>query len=171
MNNKEGKLAGRRFAMLLEDGFNNEEFELTRDIAKNEGARVDVVSSGNLEVKPYAESNANRNKPVQVDSSHTDKSTYDGLVIVSGVIDHSQMAENEEIKAFINREFEAHTPIVAIGSGEKILEDAGVFESAHSPKNSEDTKSFVRAQGVMFAKDLGDKKAFSDEFVDFLSKS
>ncbi|MFZ6051641.1 DJ-1/PfpI family protein [Halocola ammonii] len=169
--NKEGKLSKKRLAILLEDGFNNDEFELTRDIAKNEGARVDVVSSGNLEVKPYAESNAKRNKPVQVDSSHTDKSTYDGVVIVSGVIDHSQMAENEEIKAFINREFEAHTPIVAIGSGEKILEDAGVFESVDSPGKSESTKSFVRGQSVMFAKDMEDKKAFSDEFVDFLSKS
>lgn len=170
MNTKE-KLSKKRVAMLLEDGFNKDEYDFVREMAEGAGAHVDVVSSGNLEVTPYGESNANRSKPVQVDSSHTEQSTYDGLVIISGVMDHSKMAENEEIRSFIDREFEAHTPIVAIGSGEQVLEKTSVFEAISSPVDGDESENIVRSQSVMYVKDLGDKKTFSDEFIDFLSQT
>jgi hypothetical protein len=168
---KEQKLADKRIAILLEDGFDKDEYQLVRDIAEGAGAKVQVVSSGNLEVRPYEESNANRSKSVNVDSSHTEESTYDGVLLVSGKIEHSQMAEKDAIKSFIEREFEAHTPIVAVGSGEKILENTDVFQEIGAPRNGEDTNSIIRSQDVMYAKTLKDEKKFPDELIDFLTRS
>lgn len=163
-------LKDKRIAVLLNSGFSEDQLDLIEGIVKNSGGKIEVVSADNKEVRPFAKTNANRSTEVDVDAGFSQDRTYDGVIIPDGVLDQTELTEDNSMKHFIEREFEAHTPIVAIGSTAKALEDTQVFSAIKRPEAGNSESKVIRAQDVMYVKEIKDDKAFSNQLLDFLNR-
>lgn len=120
------KLAGKRIAILVEEGF--EQIELTRpkEALEREGAKVSVVSPQKGKVKAWNTTKWGIKVKVDVPLASAKAEDFDALVLPGGVMNPDKLRRNEWALQFVKAFFDAGKPVAAICHGPWTLIDAGV---------------------------------------------
>lgn len=121
----DGRLQGRKVAVLATDGF--EQVELTKPLeALNEaGAEVHVVSPKGGRIQGYNHHDKGDQIPVDRELAQANAADYDALVLPGGVINPDQLRLEETAIDFIREFVRSEKPIAAICHGPWTLIDAG----------------------------------------------
>ncbi|MGA0605394.1 type 1 glutamine amidotransferase domain-containing protein [Phenylobacterium sp. VNQ135] len=124
----DGRLQGRKVAVLATDGF--EQVELTKPVEalKNAGAEVHVVSPKGGQIQGYNHHDKGDQVPVDRELSQVSAQEYQALVLPGGVINPDQLRLEEQAIDFIRDFVRAEKPIAAICHGPWTLIDAGAVD-------------------------------------------
>ena len=112
-----GKLQGRKVAVLATDGF--EQVELTKPVEalKAEGAEVEVVAPKGGQIQGFNHHDKGQTVPVDRELSQADAATYDAIVLPGGVINPDALRLEPKAIDFIRSFAQAGKPIAAICHG------------------------------------------------------
>jgi len=122
------KLAGKRVAIITENGF--EEVELTKPLEalKNAGANVQIVSPQQNKVKAWDHDHWSIELPVDVQIDAANPEEYDALVVPGGVLNPDKTRINEKCIAFVKHFLNAGKPVAAICHGPQLLIETGLLK-------------------------------------------
>jgi protease I len=122
------QLAGKRVAIITENGF--EEVELTSPLQalKEAGAHAQIVSPQSDKVKAWDHDHWSQELPVDVQIDSANPEDYDALVVPGGVLNPDQARTNEKCIAFVKHFLEAGKPVAAICHGPQLLIETGLLE-------------------------------------------
>lgn len=123
-----GKLNGKRIAMVVEDGFEQEELLRPKQAFEEAGAKVNVVSPRAGKVKGWKHGRWGDSVPVDVGLDDARADDYDALVLPGGVMNPDKLRRNESAWRFVQAFFAAKKPVGAICHGPWTLIDAGVID-------------------------------------------
>ena len=128
MSFKNGKLSGRRVAVLVDDGF--EQVEMTEPVKalEDEGAETYIVSPAGRKVKAWNFKDWGDRYSVDVPLESADASMFNALLLPGGVMSPDKLRKNKMALAFIREFFFSGKPVAAICHGPWTLIDAGVVE-------------------------------------------
>ncbi len=119
-------LSGKRVAILVADGFEQVELDQPRAALDAAGAKTQVVSPAQGQVK-----GVNHDKPaagakvdVALDSAKAED--YDALLLPGGVMNPDTLRTEKKAVAFVRAFFEAGKPVAAICHGPQVLIEADV---------------------------------------------
>src|SRR5437764_1048299 len=109
-----GRLDGKRILILATNGFEQSELEVPRDRLKKAGAKVDVVSPENGEIKGWDMKDWGR--PVKVDRalSEARENDYDAIVLPGGQINPDLLRVNLEALKLIKAFYDAGKTVAAV---------------------------------------------------------
>lgn len=115
----------KRIAILSTHGFEQSELEKPRDLLREAGFHVDVVSPEAGPIKGWQ--GKDWGSPVDVDVQLADASPddYDALVLPGGVINPDTLRTNADAMAFVQAFDKAGKPLAAICHGPWLLAEAG----------------------------------------------
>lgn len=122
------KLAGKRVAIITENGF--EEVELTSPLQtlKEAGAHVQIVSPQKDKVKAWDHDHWSIELPVDVQIDSANPEDYDALVVPGGVLNPDQERKNERCVAFVKHFLDKGKPVAAICHGPQLLIETGLLK-------------------------------------------
>jgi protease I len=119
-------LAGKKVAILVEDGF--EQIELTdpRLALEAAGAQTLIVSPRPNHVRGWDTTDWGQEFPVDVPLVKADADDFDALLLPGGVMNPDKLRTNPLALQFVRAFFTAKKPVAAICHGPWTLIDAGV---------------------------------------------
>jgi protease I len=122
----EGKLAGKKVAILAADMFERVELEKPRKALEDAGATTEVVSIHGGEIQGF--DHFEPANAVKVDRTVEEVSVdeYDALLVPGGVGNPDQLRGDENAVAFVRGFVAAKKPLAVICHGPWILVEAGV---------------------------------------------
>jgi protease I len=122
------KLAGKRVAIITENGF--EEVELTSPLQalKEAGANAEIVSPQQDKVKAWDHDHWSQELPVDVQIDSANPEDYDALVVPGGVMNPDHARTNEKCIAFVKHFLNAGKPVAAICHGPQLLIETGLLK-------------------------------------------
>ena len=121
-------LNNKKVAMLVADGFEQVELLDPRKALDAAGARTEVVSPSDGQVKGWNHTDWGENVAVDKALDQADEQEYDALVLPGGVMNPDQLRRNPKALAFVHGFFEHHKPVAAICHGGWTLIDADVVK-------------------------------------------
>jgi protease I len=123
---KSTQLNGKRFAILVADGF--EQVEMTEPLKALEeaGGRADLISPNSDKVNGWEHTDWGNEFKVDVPLSRARAEDYDGLVLPGGVMNPDKLRINTQALDFVRAFFDAGKPVAAICHAPWTLIDAGV---------------------------------------------
>lgn len=123
-----GKLDGRKVAVLATDGF--EQVELTEPVKalQAEGAHVEIVAPKGGQIQGFNHHDKGQQVAVDRDLSQADASSYDAIVLPGGVINPDALRLEPKAIDFIRSFALAGKPIAAICHGPWTLINADAVE-------------------------------------------
>lgn len=122
------KLAGKRVAIITENGF--EEVELTSPLQalKDAGANAQIVSPQQEKVKAWDHDHWSIELPVDVPIDAAKPEDYDALVVPGGVLNPDKARLNEKCIAFVKHFLDTGKPVAAICHGPQLLIETGALK-------------------------------------------
>lgn len=171
-------LKGKRIAMLVENGFEQEELTRPKRHLEENGAEVHVVSPAGKTVKGWKHTRWGDDIPVDRSLAEARPDDYDMLVLPGGVMNPDHLRRNEKALAFVRAFFEQHKPVGAICHGPWTLIDAGVVKGrtlTSYPSIQTDLKNaganwvdeeVVVDRGLVTSRKPDDIPAFNDKLVE-----
>ena len=123
-----GQLEGKKIAALVEHGFEQSELLDPKAALEKAGARVEVVSPQQGEVKGWKHTNWGDTVTVDRGLDQADAASYDGLLLPGGVMNPDKLRGNPKAIAFIRAFVTAGKPIAAICHGPWTLIEAGAVK-------------------------------------------
>lgn len=122
------KLAGKKVAFLLTDGFEQVEFTKPWAAIKDAGATVELISLEKGKIQGY--NHADKADTFNVDKTINEVKAedYNGLVLPGGVHNPDTLRTNKKAVAFVRDFFKQHKPVAAICHGPWTLIEAGVVD-------------------------------------------
>jgi protease I len=123
-----GKLDGRKVAVLATDGF--EQVELTKPVEalRAEGAQVEIVAPKGGQIQGFNHHDKGQQVPVDRELSQADASSYDAIVLPGGVINPDALRLEPKAIDFIRSFAQAGKPIAAICHGPWTLINADAVD-------------------------------------------
>ena len=121
-----GPLNGKRVAILVADGFEQEELTGPQEALKSAGAETDIVSPADGKVKGWAATKWGKKFKVDVPLAEAQPEHYDALLLPGGVMNPDKLRRDEVALAFVKAFFDMGKPVGAICHGPWTLIDAGV---------------------------------------------
>ncbi|HEY9361644.1 MAG TPA: type 1 glutamine amidotransferase domain-containing protein [Chitinophagaceae bacterium] len=120
-------LAGKKVAILTENGF--EEIELTSPKKELEaaGAMVQIVSPQKEKVKAWDHDHWSIELPVDINIDEADAKQYDALLIPGGVMNPDKMRMNKKCVEFAQHFLETGKPVAVICHGPQLLIETGMI--------------------------------------------
>jgi protease I len=119
------KLTGKRFAILATNGFEQSELEEPKKALEAAGARADVVSLNQGQIRGWRHTDWGNSVAVDVPIERANSDEYDGLVLPGGVINPDKLRMDPEAVDFVRAFVAAGKPIAAICHGPWTLINAG----------------------------------------------
>lgn len=113
----ENKLANKRVAIVVADGFEESEFKKPLEALKDAGAKVDVISPKAGKVKAWAHKDWGNEYEVDKTIDSVKASDYDALVLPGGVMNPDQLRTNEDVVKFATEFMSSGKPVAAICHG------------------------------------------------------
>ncbi|RAU84038.1 type 1 glutamine amidotransferase domain-containing protein [Pontibacter arcticus] len=108
-------LAGKKIAVLVEEGFEQEELTKPMEALKEAGAEAHIISPNkNSEIKAWQHTDWGDSFKIDKKLSEVQPETYDGLLLPGGVMNPDKLRVNKEAVAFVNSFMEAGKPVAAI---------------------------------------------------------
>jgi len=120
------ELQGKRIAILATDGFEQSELTEPRQNLEQAGARTEVLSIKEGEIKGW--NHTDWGEKIKVDRlvSAANPADYDALVLPGGVINPDKLRTNESAVDFVRRFANSGKTVAAICHGPWTLVEAGV---------------------------------------------
>ena len=122
------KLSHHRVAILVANGFEQEELTRPREALEAAGAVTELVSPEDGKVKGWEHTDWGDEFDVDVSLDDADPEAYDALLLPGGVMNPDRLRRNEGALAFVRAFFQAGKPVAAICHAPWTLIDAGVVE-------------------------------------------
>jgi|SRR6266508_1479338 len=119
-------LNGKKIAILVTDGFEQVELTEPKRALEQVGARTQIVSPANGNVKGWNHTEWGDQFPVDVPLERANPNDYDGLLLPGGVMNPDKLRMNKQAVQFVRAFFDAGKPVAAICHGPWTLIDAGV---------------------------------------------
>jgi len=119
-------LTGKKVAILVANGFEQDELEKPREALKEAGAKAEIVSPNDGTVKGMKHTKAGRALKVDVPLAEAKPEDYDALLLPGGVQNPDTLRMDERAVSFVKSFFDAHKPVAAICHGPWTLVEAGV---------------------------------------------
>ena len=111
------KLTGKRIAILATNGFEQSELEEPKKALEAAGARAEVVSLHQGQIRGWQHTDWGSSVSVDVTIAKAHSDDYDGLVLPGGVINPDKLRMDPEAIAFVRAFVESGKPIAAICHG------------------------------------------------------
>lgn len=124
----DGKLQGKKVAVLATDGFEQVELEKPVEALKAAGAEVEVISPKAGQIQGFQHHDKGRVVPVDRELGDARADDYDAIVLPGGVINPDALRLEPTAIAFIRAFAQAAKPIAAICHGPWTLIDAQAVE-------------------------------------------
>ncbi len=140
-----GALAGKRVAVIIEEGFHDGETTKPMEFLRDHGAEVTVVGIGPGELKAY---NSDVRVNVEKSISEVSPDDFDALVIPGGR-SPSVLRQNDGITGFVSSFAATNKPIAAICHGPQVLISAGLMSGRRSTGFPEIEEELTEA-GALF---------------------
>ena len=121
-------LDGKKVAILVADGFEQEELTEPRDALEDAGAKTFIVSPAGEKVKGWKHRKWGTSIAVDVPLSEARSDDYDALLLPGGVMNPDKLRRDETALEFVRGFFDAGKPVAAICHGPWTLIDAEVVE-------------------------------------------
>ena len=128
MNHEETNydLTGKRIAILVADGFEQDELLKPRAALEDAGAETEVVSPCEGKVKGHKHHRPGRSVKVEVPLQQARSEDYDGLLLPGGVHNPDTLRMSTEAVDFVKSFFQSGKPVAAICHGPWTLVEADV---------------------------------------------
>jgi protease I len=120
------RLEGKHIAILATDGFEQVELTDPKKILEQAGAKVDVLSVKEGEIKGWDRTNWGKSVKVDRLVSKANGADYDALVLPGGQINPDKLRMDQNAVNFIKQFAESGKPVAAICHGPWTLIEAGV---------------------------------------------
>jgi protease I len=121
-------LQGKKVAILVTDGFEQEELESPRKALDEAGARTEIVALKAGKVRGWKHTEWGDSFAVDRALTDADPHDYDALVLPGGVINPDKLRVNNEAVEFVRDFFRHGKPVAAVCHGPWTLINAGVVE-------------------------------------------
>ena len=121
-----GKLNGKKIAILVENGFEQVEMTEPRKALEEAGAGTDLVSPVQGKVKGWQHTKWGDEFDVDVPLDQANVDDYDALVLPGGVLNPDKLRMNPQAVRFVRRFFDEGKPVAAICHGPWTLVEADV---------------------------------------------
>jgi protease I len=128
---KEDVLKGKKIAILVADGFEEDELLSPRKALEEAGAETEVVSPAKKKVKAWKFADWGTEVKVDVPLESADPENYDALLLPGGVMNPDKLRRNPKALDFVRSFFKNGKPVGAICHGPWTLIDAGVVRGRH----------------------------------------
>jgi len=127
-NTNTNRLNGKRFAILVENGFEQVELTEPKKALESAGAVAEIVSPVEGKVKGWQHKEWGDEFKVDIPLSDADPNRYSGLVLPGGVMNPDKLRMNPEAVQFVKAFFNAGKPVAAICHGPWTLIEAGAAD-------------------------------------------
>jgi len=177
-NTETHTLNGKRIAILVANGFEEDELTSPRRALEDAGAETEVISPEKGKVKAWKHTDWGREVKVDVPLDSAAPENYDALVLPGGVMNPDHLRRNETALNFVRSFFKTGKPVGAICHGPWTLIDAGVvcgrtvtsYESIQSDlKNAGATwedREVVVDHGLVTSRTPDDLPAFNQKLIE-----
>jgi len=119
------EIANKRVAILVDNGFEQVELTEPKKALEQAGARTDIVSPQQGQVKGWNHTEWGETLKVDVPLDQADPTQYDALLLPGGVMNPDHLRMNPKAVAFVRAFVQAGKPIAAICHGPWTLIEAG----------------------------------------------
>lgn len=177
------KLEGKRVAILVENGFEQVELTSPKQALEDAGARADVVSPVDGQVRGWEHTDWGDEFTVDVRLEDANPDDYDSLVLPGGVMNPDKLRVNETALRFVRHFFEAGKPVASICHGPWTLIDAGVIDgrqmtSYHTIRKDLENagarwvdKDVAVDRGLVTSRNPDDLPAFNGKIVELFAEA
>ncbi|HXV15149.1 MAG TPA: type 1 glutamine amidotransferase domain-containing protein [Gemmatimonadaceae bacterium] len=124
----EGKLRGKRVAILATDGVEQVELIEPRKALIEAGATTVIVSPKAQSIQGYQHDQKGDEIAVDQSLDSARESEFDALLLPGGVMNPDQLRQDKKAVDFVRHFFEAGKPVAAICHGPWMLVEAGVLQ-------------------------------------------
>jgi protease I len=121
----ENRLQGRKVAILVTDGFEQDELLKPREALEQAGAQTKVVSLKSGKVKGWDFTDWGKEVPVDVTLDDARPDDFDALLLPGGVINPDKLRMEPKAVAFVKSFFDGNKPVAAICHGPWTIIEAG----------------------------------------------
>jgi protease I len=121
----QGKLNGKKVAILVEEGFEQVEMTEPRKVLEQEGAGTDLISPQKGKVTAFQHDKKGDEFDVDVPLDQATPDDYDALVLPGGVMNPDKLRMNPKAVNFVKSFVDSNKPIAAICHGPWTLIEAG----------------------------------------------
>jgi protease I len=118
-------LQGRRVAILVANGFEQVELTEPRKALDQAGAKTEIISPAEGQVKGWNHTEWGEKLPVDVTLSQAKPESYDALLLPGGVMNPDKLRMNPAAVRFVKHFVDAGKPVAAICHGPWTLIEAG----------------------------------------------
>jgi protease I len=122
------ELNGKKVAILVEKGFEQEELLRPKQALEQAGAQTVVVSPAGESVRGWNHTDWGDNVKVDAALDQEKPDDYDALLLPGGVMNPDHLRVNPKAQEFVRHFFEAGKPVAAICHGPWTLINAGVVK-------------------------------------------
>lgn len=122
------ELENKTIAILVTNGFEQEELTRPRRALHDAGATTHIVSPESGKVRAWDHSDWGENFSVDVTVGEASADQYDGLLLPGGVMNPDKLRMNPDVQRFVRAFFDARKPVAVICHGPWTLIDAGVVQ-------------------------------------------
>ena len=121
-----GRLDGKKVAILVADGFEQVEMTEPRKALDEAGAKTQIISPAQGQVKGWNHTEWGDQFPVDVPLNNARAEDYDALLLPGGVMNPDKLRMIPEAVNFVGSFFESDKPVAAICHGPWTLVEADV---------------------------------------------
>src|SRR5246127_1431482 len=118
-------LQGKKVAILVTDGFEQDELLKPREALNKAGAQTKVVSLKPGPVKGWDMTNWGKEVPADLTLDNARPDDFDALLLPGGVINPDKLRMEPKAVAFVKAFFDANKPVAAICHGPWTVIEAG----------------------------------------------
>jgi protease I len=144
-NDTTSKLAGKRVAILVAEGFEQIEMTSPRQALESAGATTRIVSLKTGTVHGWNHYEKDRVFAVDLTVEEARADDFDALLLPGGVANPDQIRADDNAVAFIRGFFEQHKPVAAICHGPWPLIDAEVVQGRRMTSYKSIRKDLINA--------------------------
>lgn len=173
-----GKLAGKKVAILVEEGFEQVELTEPQKALEAEGATTEIISPKKNSVKGWNKTEWGDSFAVDTVLDEARAQEYDALLLPGGVMNPDKLRMNSTAVSFVKSFFTSHKPVAAICHGPWTLIEAGAVDGKKMtsyPSISSDLKNagaqwvdeeVVVDNGLVTSRNPGDIPAFNKKMIE-----
>ena len=172
------KLANKRVAILVSDGFEQVELTWPREALEEAGAQTSIVSPKDGEVEGWNHYDKGDKFPVDVPLAEANMDDFDALLLPGGVANPDQLRMDPDAVDFVKQFAAAGKPIAVICHGPWTLVEAGVVKGRRMTSWPSVKTDLVNAgadwvdeavvvdNGLISSRNPGDIPAFNERMIE-----
>lgn len=122
------QLQNKKVAILVENGFEQEELTRPRQALRDAGAKTFIVSPAGQKVKGWDHVEWGDEFDVDAQLEEADPAQYDALLLPGGVMNPDKLRRNKQVQSFVRHFFDEGKPVAAICHAPWTFIDAEVVE-------------------------------------------